>query len=76
MSLKCDECGRFIAYKDIEDGVAIHHPITPDSDYTNEYFETLCKLHTQKSIVECRHPYKSCYSDGGLRCDSCGETLN
>jgi len=41
--LRCDDCGRFIAYEDIENGVAVHYLVTPESAYTSETFETLCK---------------------------------
>lgn len=42
MTLRCDTCGKFIAYKDIESGKASHKMITPDSEFTPEEFETLC----------------------------------
>ena len=41
-TLKCDVCGRFISYQDLEDGKAKHVMITPDSDVSYESFETLC----------------------------------
>lgn len=43
--LKCDVCGRFIAYNDLHNGKAIHRMITPDSDISFEEFETLCPEH-------------------------------
>ena len=43
---KCDVCGRFIPYSDIENGTAVHRMITPDSDVSYESFETLCAEHT------------------------------
>jgi hypothetical protein len=43
---KCDVCGRFIPYRDIEAGKAVHRMITPDSDVSYESFETLCAEHT------------------------------
>lgn len=45
---KCDSCGRFVAFADIETGKARRALITPDSFYSNEYFETLCPFHTQQ----------------------------
>lgn len=39
---RCDECGRFIAFKDFDDG-AIRQMVTPDSDYSAETWETICK---------------------------------
>jgi len=38
---KCNRCGRFIAYKDFENG-ATRFMLTPDSAYSVEDFETLC----------------------------------
>jgi hypothetical protein len=45
-SLRCVECGRFVAYEDIIEGRAVHKLITPESLITHERFETLCKKHT------------------------------
>jgi hypothetical protein len=39
---RCDVCGRFIAYKDFDDGKARRCMVTPDSDYSSEAYETLC----------------------------------
>jgi hypothetical protein len=41
--LKCDECGRFISYDDIESGDARSELLTPDSEFTLETYTTLCK---------------------------------
>jgi len=41
--MKCDVCGKFISYKDIESGVADRRLLTPDSEFTAETYETLCK---------------------------------
>ena len=43
---KCDVCGRFIPYRDIENGTAVHRMVTPESDVSYETFETLCADHT------------------------------
>jgi hypothetical protein len=43
---KCDVCGKFIPYSDIESGRGVHRMITPDSDLSCESFETLCAEHT------------------------------
>ena len=40
--IKCDDCGKFIPYDDFGNG-AICNMITPDSEYTSESYETLCK---------------------------------
>lgn len=42
---KCDICGRFISMNDFSNGKAIRRMITPDSDYSNESYETLCYKH-------------------------------
>ena len=44
----CDECGRFIPYQDLDQGLATIRMIYPDSTYTVETFETLCKVHSNK----------------------------
>ncbi len=44
-TLKCDICGRFISYTDLENNKAIHRMITPDSVVSEENFETLCRDH-------------------------------
>ena len=43
--LKCDFCGKFIPYSDLEAGRAIRRFITPDSDRSREEYETLCRDH-------------------------------
>lgn len=40
--IKCDVCGRFVSYDDLDAGHAHRHLITPDSDYSTEEFKTLC----------------------------------
>lgn len=40
---KCDYCGRFISYKDLEEGVATFKMIYPDSAFTSESWEGCCK---------------------------------
>lgn len=40
---RCVECGKFVSYKDFETGKAKREMITPDSHYTVEQFETICK---------------------------------
>ena len=47
---KCSYCGRFISYKDLEEGVATYKMISPDSSYSIESFEGCCK--------KCRLKYK------------------
>lgn len=48
---KCDVCGRFIPYRDIETRKAVHRIVTPDSDVSYESFETLCADHTPNSSI-------------------------
>ena len=40
---RCDFCGRFIAIKDLDEGTAYTCMITPDSHFTKEEYETVCK---------------------------------
>ncbi len=47
-NLKCDECGEYIAYQDILKGQACRILTTPDSFWTNEEYETLCRKHYEK----------------------------
>lgn len=42
-AIKCDVCGKFIAYADLDEGKAIHHMSAPDSHFGSEQWETLCK---------------------------------
>ena len=39
---KCDECGKFVAYADLESGAALHTMHMPDSEFSAETWETLC----------------------------------
>ena len=43
MKFKCDICGRFIPVKDFDDNNACRKLVTPDSHFTTEEWETLCK---------------------------------
>jgi hypothetical protein len=45
---RCDECGKFIAHKDFDDG-ATRELISPDSEYSMETWETLCKKHAMET---------------------------
>ena len=46
--LRCDVCGRFIAWRDFETYDAVRVMVTPDSIYSREEYETLCKDHVGK----------------------------
>ena len=37
---KCQDCGRFIAYEEFEDGTAVHKFISPLSEFSDERYET------------------------------------
>jgi hypothetical protein len=39
---RCDVCGRFIAFADFDKG-AIRRLVYPDSEFTRETYETLCR---------------------------------
>ena len=41
---RCDQCGRFIAMSDFNDGTAKRVMITADTAFTCESYETLCKV--------------------------------
>lgn len=43
---RCDDCGKFISYKDFDEGKAVRVLLTPDSEFTREEYETLCKEHS------------------------------
>lgn len=40
---RCSYCGKFISYKDIEEGIATYKMISPDSALSLEEFEGCCK---------------------------------
>lgn len=46
----CDVCGRFIALQDLVIGVATRKLDTPDSELSDESYETLCGRHSQKKF--------------------------
>ena len=46
---RCDQCGRFIPYQDIDEGSARISLIYPDSAYTSETYETLCRMCTKNN---------------------------
>lgn len=43
---RCDVCGRYIPQSDFNSGVALRYMTQPDSYYTVEEYETLCKEHS------------------------------
>ncbi len=40
---KCDECGEVISFAALANGRAVYYMVTPDSKYTNETWETMCR---------------------------------
>lgn len=44
---RCDVCGRFIPMQDFVDKVATRWLVTPDSLYSSEEYETLCRDHRE-----------------------------
>ena len=47
----CNYCGKFIAWKDINSGNAKYEMIIPDSYYTQEEWETVCKKCLPKRVI-------------------------
>lgn len=53
---RCDVCGKFIPYADFDSGAAIRYMVTPDSDFTAETWDTVCKVHApdlRRLYAEC-----------------------
>lgn len=46
---RCDICGHFISFSDFDNG-AIRRLDTPDSEFTAEAYETLCKKHAPEAL--------------------------
>lgn len=49
---RCDECGKFIPYRDFENGAARHELLLPDSEFSIETYGTLCKDHNRREPEE------------------------
>ena len=62
---KCDVCGKFISFFDLDTGKAIHRMITPDSDISIESFETLCPEHNQALHVDKKRRCHACKVEVG-----------
>lgn len=52
MALKCDICGRFVSYADLESGAATRKMVTPDSYLSSESYETLCSNCKAKEMAK------------------------
>lgn len=48
----CDECGRFIPYQDFADGHAQRLLATPSSEFSDETYDTFCKMHKATTSTE------------------------
>ncbi len=66
--IKCDECGRFIGVQDLVDGKALHHCVTPDSEFSDETFESLCSRCWSPSLPSTHRGTDT----GGLYAAACG----
>lgn len=51
-SIKCDECGRFIAMADIINGHAYHQFELPDSEFSVESFSSACRKCVRLLLIE------------------------
>lgn len=40
---RCEYCGKFVSFKDIEEGKVVHKLLYPDSQFTKETYETYHK---------------------------------
>lgn len=57
---RCDECGQFYSFEDIGAG-AIRRLITPDSEFSKEEYETLCKdcAKDDRTVESCRDVFNN-----------------
>ena len=53
--IRCDKCGHFVSYEDIDNGKAIYSMITPDSHFTKETYEGLCPTCHESEILSERY---------------------
>jgi len=44
-AMRCDVCGRFVSIEDLASGRARRRLVTPDSHFSCEEYETLCRDH-------------------------------
>lgn len=57
---KCSTCGRFIGFKDLDDGSATIEMITPDSDLSEEIFGFTCSKCLSESKSNKRQGFHIC----------------
>ena len=55
---RCSKCGRFIPVDAFEDNTAIRRMITPDSEFTMETWENLCRPCTKFERFLVKHGEK------------------
>lgn len=55
---RCDHCGRFIPLADFESGAASRRLVTPDSEFTAEEYETLCRAHIKPAWKVALEPFE------------------
>lgn len=48
---KCDVCGKFIPFRDIEDGIAVRKLLAPESWGQEDEYETLCRDHANEQKI-------------------------
>ena len=48
---RCDVCGKFISYSDLQSGAAIHWMTEPDSDLSSETWITRCSEHNPNEAL-------------------------
>ena len=58
---RCDNCGKFIAYADFGNGAA-RRLVTPDSEFSREEYETLCKKCSQARVDRIRAEDKGAWA--------------
>jgi hypothetical protein len=62
-TIRCDECGQFVKYADIESGTAIFEEVVPDNSFLLGYWRTKC--------AKCAKRYRE--HEGFLKCPICGK---
>jgi hypothetical protein len=55
--IKCDVCGKFIAYEDLAEGSALNIMTLPESIFTRETFKSLCPRHFYSELQKTRRYY-------------------
>lgn len=61
---RCDVCGKFISYADLDSGVATHSMVEPDSILSRESWKNLCRVCKPLAIAEVQGQEESAEHDG------------